>query len=150
VEIRAFRRVFSKSSPRVKGQKFGHCIERKRERGRKGETFISVAVRCAGNARLPGRLDAPSGLFRFFSRSRRAENGRAFTRRKRARARDRGGRPAREGKHGGGRRREGVLARGFGGRGRSEDRVVKVWRRMAAGRTRVSCGASTRCRGNNR
>jgi hypothetical protein len=41
--------------------------------------------------------------------------------------------------------------RGGGREGeRSEDRVVKVWRRMAAGRTRVSCGASTRCRGNNR
>lgn len=38
---------------------------RGRERIRNG-TFISTAARVS-NARLPGRLDAPSGLFRFFS-----------------------------------------------------------------------------------
>lgn len=50
-------------------------------------------------------------------------------------------------------RSRGTAARVEGPRGEggvSEDRERQKWRRMVAGRTRVSCGASTRCRGNNR
>lgn len=42
--------------------------EKERERGGTGLLFPSPRV---SNARLPGRLDAPSGLFRFFSREER-------------------------------------------------------------------------------
>jgi len=58
VEIRAFRRVFSKSSPRVKGQKFGRRIERKRERedGRERLSFPSQRVALAMRDFLDGSM----------------------------------------------------------------------------------------------